>query len=212
MTVTRLAVLEETQRVILACRACPAMHPPPVVGRAVLSRVMIVGQAPGPREASFAKPFAYTAGKTLFGWFDDALGVDEETLRERVYISAVARCFPGKAKGGGDRKPDRDEIARCSVHLERETKLLQPGLVIPIGALAIEVVTGHRGKLVEVIGTSSRVCFHGVDTEAIALPHPSGVSRWHRTEPGRTLLAQALGAIGAHPLWREAVELHKAQR
>lgn len=205
MSARRLALLDEVHRAIEACRACPAVQPSPVHGPAVLSPVMIVGQAPGPREAALGRPFAYTAGRTLFAWLQGALGPDEATVRSRVYITAVARCFPGKAKGGGDRKPDRGEVERCGAHLSREVQVIHPELVIPVGSLAIEVVTGHRGKLDAVIGTTKRVVFHGVETDAIALPHPSGVSTWHRAEAGKALLKQALALIGAHPAWREAL-------
>src|SRR5271170_6776290 len=108
-----------------ACTICPKMIRPVVHGPAVDSRVILVGQAPGPREGSFGRPFAWTAGRTLFRWFEDALGVDEETFRARVYIAAVARCFPGKAKGGGDRRPDADEIEACRPWLAAEVAVLQ---------------------------------------------------------------------------------------
>jgi uracil-DNA glycosylase len=39
----------------------------------------------------------------------------------------------------------------------------------------------------------------------IALPHPSGASTWHRTEPGKTLLARGLKAIGEHPAWKRVI-------
>ena len=95
------------------------------------ARVMLVGQAPGPHEEKHSRPFAYTAGKRMFGWFAESLGVDEETFRERVHIAAVIRCFPGKdAKAGGDRVPDAGEIARCGEHLDREIAILAPKLVI----------------------------------------------------------------------------------
>src|SRR5262249_33679773 len=107
-----------------ACRACPQMIGPVVHGPPVASKILLIGQAPGPREGSFGKPFAWTAGRTLFRWFEEALGVGEEELRAKVYFAAVARCFPGKANGGGDRKPDADEIARCKGYLARETEIL----------------------------------------------------------------------------------------
>jgi uracil-DNA glycosylase len=44
----------------------------------------------------------------------------------------------------------------------------------------------------------------------IALPHPSGASTWHRTEPGKTLLAQALAKIGAHRAWKSVLALESA--
>jgi uracil-DNA glycosylase len=81
-----------------------------------------------------------------------------------VYISAVARCFPGKARGGGDRRPDREEIGRCQRFLSREVEILQPRLILPVGGLAIEQVLGHKGPLVDVIGVQRRVRFHGVDS------------------------------------------------
>src|SRR2546423_1149847 len=97
-----------------ACSACPKMIGPVVHGPPVLSPVYLLGQAPGPHEGKLGRPFAWTAGKRMFGWFADALGVDEETFRERVYMAAVARCFPGKdAPGGGDRKPDPTEMDNC---------------------------------------------------------------------------------------------------
>src|SRR5438093_643385 len=82
------------------CRRCPLMHPPPVSGGAVVSRVLLVGQAPGVREPVAGKPFAWTAGRTLFRWFEEAAGLTEEAVRKKIYFAAVCRCFPGKAPGG----------------------------------------------------------------------------------------------------------------
>ncbi len=175
----------------------PVVHGPPVV-----SRVFLVGQAPGPREGSFGRPFAWTAGKTLFRWFEEATGLDEAAFRERIYMAAVARCFPGKAPGGGDRQPDRDEVARCRPFLERETHALRPELVIPVGTLAIAEVLGGAAadlKLADVVGTQKRLAYHGVDVDVIALPHPSGASTWHKVEPGKTLLARAMRLVARHP-------------
>lgn len=196
--------LVELHRELDACRACPKMIGPVVHGPPVPSRILLVGQAPGPREGSFGKPFAWTAGKTLFRWFSDALCVDEESVRENVYMAAVARCFPGKAKGGGDRKPDPEEIRTCRTFLEREVRILQPKLVIPVGTMAITEVIGHTGPLVEVVGRQVEVEYHGVKMDAIALPHPSGASTWHRMEPGKSLLHQALGLLAKHPEVRSA--------
>jgi uracil-DNA glycosylase len=185
------------------CTACPNMIRPVVHGAAVDSRVILIGQAPGPREGSFGRPFAWTAGKTLFRWFGETLGVDEETFRAKVYIAAVARCFPGKASGGGDRRPDPKEIARCQTFLEREVAILEPDLVLPVGTLAIEQVLAHKGPLADLIGTTRRVRYHGRDVDVIALPHPSGASTWHRTEPGKTLLVKALGLVKNHSAVRK---------
>jgi len=141
----------------------------------------------------------------MFGWFQEALGTDEATFRARVYIAAVARCFPGKASGGGDRRPDRDEIARCERWLERESAILEPELLIPVGTLAIERVLGTKEPLVDVIGARTRWRWYGRDVDVIALPHPSGASPWHRIEPGKGLLKKALAMLAKHPAMRRAL-------
>lgn len=174
---------------------------PVVTGLPVLSPVMLIGQAPGVKEGPAGKPFAWTAGKTMFGWFAQ-LGLSEDAFRQRVYMAAVCRCFPGKADGGGDRVPSPDEVARCSRHLAAEVKILAPRLLIPVGKLAIAQVFPEVDKLTEIIGTKTRGTLAGHELDVIALPHPSGASTWHRTEPGKTLLARALGLIGKHEAWR----------
>lgn len=184
------------------CRLCPQMQGPVVTGRPVLSPVMLIGQAPGTREGPAGKPFAWTAGKTMFGWFAEQ-GVDEETFRSRVYMAAVCRCFPGKdPKGSGDRVPAPDEVARCGAHLAAEVAILRPRLVIPVGKLAIAQILPDAAQLVDVVGTKHRVTFHGVETDVVPLPHPSGASTWHRVEPGKTLLAKALATLGKHEAWK----------
>jgi uracil-DNA glycosylase len=181
------------------------MVPPAVAGNPVVSPVMLIGQAPGAHEGPLGRPFAWTAGKTMFGWFA-TIGLDEAAVRRRVYMSAVARCFPGKGEGGGDRVPDRDEIARCARHLVTEVGLIRPALVIPVGKLAIAQILPDARQLVDVVGAQHRARYHGCDVDVIPLPHPSGASTWHRAEPGKTLLATALARIAAHPAWRELIE------
>jgi uracil-DNA glycosylase len=193
------SALVTLQARLSACRTCPRVVGTPVYGAPVKSRIFLVGQAPGPREASFGRPFAWTAGRTLFRWLQEVTGADEATVRARVYISAVARCFPGKAPGGGDRRPDEDEIAACHRWISAEVALLRPALIIPVGTLAIAQVLRHEGKLLEVVGKRQRVEFAGHAADAIPLPHPSGASTWHRMEPGKQLLQKALGLLRRHP-------------
>lgn len=194
------ARLKAHQAALAECRRCPAMIGPVVMGRLVAARIIQIGQAPGPYEGGLGRPFAWTAGKTLFKWYA-GLGVDEETFRDRVYMAAVCRCFPGKNPSGGDRVPDRDEIARCGEWLREEVALLKPELIIPVGKLAIAQMLDHR-RLDDVVGRVHRVGYLGHEADAIPLPHPSGLSTWFKTEPGKTLLGQALGLIAGHPAWR----------
>jgi uracil-DNA glycosylase len=194
--VTVARALEQVQRDIRAFR--PRGFGPPVHGPAVDSRIFLIGQAPGPHEARFGKPFAWSAGKTLFRWFEQATGAGEELVRSRVYIAAVVRCFPGKIAGGGDRVPSPDECARWRHFVAREVRILRPRLVIPVGRLAIGEVLGAE-PLAGVVGRMFRTQFHGVQVDVIPLPHPSGASTWFKLEPGRTLLARALELLADHP-------------
>ena len=192
-----IAAVEKHLAALSACERCANMHKPVVVGHATASRVLLVGQAPGDKEPKLGRPFAWTAGKTLFKWFNAALGWTEDEVRDRIYFAAVCRCFPGKRPEGGDRVPAPDEIANCSAWLEREFALLKPALVLPVGKLAIAQFLGER-PLVETIGKKFSINYHGHATDCIPLPHPSGASPWHRMEPGKTLLNRALALMAKH--------------
>lgn len=180
------------------------MHKPVVVGRPVASKVLLVGQAPGDKEPKLGRPFAWTAGKTLFKWFHAALGWSEDEVRDRIYFAAVCRCFPGKKPAGGDRVPASDEIENCAHWLRREIALLRPELVLPVGKLAITQFLPPL-PLHDTIGRSFRIEYHGHPADCVPLPHPSGASPWHRMEPGKTLLSRALQLVAAHPAVKKAV-------
>jgi uracil-DNA glycosylase len=196
-----VSAVEKYLAALRACERCPHMHKPVVVGRAVASRVVLVGQAPGDKEPKMGRPFAWTAGKTLFKWFNAALGWTEDEVRDRIYFAAVCRCFPGKRPEGGDRVPAPDEIANCSAWLEREFTLLQPKLVLPVGKLAIAQFM-PSAPLNDVIGKKFSIEYRGYAVECIPLPHPSGASPWHRMEPGKTLLGRALALVAKHEAMR----------
>ena len=176
------------------------MQSTPVIGNPVVSSVLLIGQAPGPREPALGRPFAWTAGKMLFKWFS-TIGLDEDLFRGRVYMAAVCRCFPGKRPTGGDRVPDADEVENCASWLDAELAINGPRLVIPVGKLAIQQFM-PIDKLDAVVGRLHRGKRNGLTFDLAPLPHPSGASTWQHTEPGKTLLRQALGLIAAHPAWQ----------
>jgi uracil-DNA glycosylase family 4 len=182
------------------------MNPPVVSGGPVLSRVLLVGQAPGDKEPKLGRPFAWTAGKTLFGWFEKTTGLTEAQFRASVYMAAVCRCFPGKKPTGGDRVPSPEEVANCAVWLREEFEILRPELVLPVGRLAIEQFLPPQ-KLDAIIGRQFELERAGHRFVCIPLPHPSGASPWHRVEPGKTLLRRALRLIAAHPAFKAILYL-----
>jgi len=174
------------------------MKSTPVSGGAVVSDVIVIGQAPGPREPTLKRPFAHTAGQTLFRWFESFCGVNEPVVRSKIYFAAVCRCFPGKAPGGTDRVPGPDEIRNCAPWMDGEIEILKPGLVIPVGRLAISQFIDFE-RLEEVIGREFRVCRSAHMFDLIPLPHPSGASPWHKIPPGKQLLEKAMRKIARHP-------------
>jgi uracil-DNA glycosylase len=196
----RQAALLRHQDVLSRCRRCPRMQSTPVIGSPVVSRVLLVGQAPGPKEPAIGKPFAWTAGKMLFKWFSQ-IGLNEEDFRGRVYMAAVCRCFPGKKASGGDRVPDPDEVTNCSAWLNAEIEILRPKLVIAVGKLAIRRFMPVE-KLEHVVGVLHHTKLARSSFDVAPLPHPSGASTWQHVQPGKTLLPRALAAIAAHPAWQ----------
>src|SRR3984893_4883629 len=194
----RRELLNQHVAELLRCRRCPRMKSTPISGGPIVSDVMIVGQAPGPREPVLQRPFAHTAGKTLFRWFEEFCGINESIVRSTIYFAAVCRCFPGKSSGGTDRVPAPDEIRNCSSWMDDEIRILRPRLILPVGRLAI-VQFIECTKLEKVIGRKFRAHRAGHVFDLIPLPHPSGASPWHKISPGKQLLEKAMRKIARHP-------------
>ncbi len=191
-------ILKNHIRKLSACDKCPKMYKPVVTGNPVNSEIILVGQAPGVKEPILKKPFAWTAGKTLFQWFEKSSGLNENQFRNSIYMAAVCRCYPGKKLKGGDRVPDNEEVINCAHWLKTEFDILRPKLVIPVGKLAIAQFMNYTA-LNEIIGHSYKLAYNSHEYDFIPLPHPSGASPWPRMEPGKTLLQKALSKISGHP-------------
>jgi uracil-DNA glycosylase len=201
-------LLDAHSAALAACRRCGHDDPcvVPIVSEARSPRVMLIGQAPGRVEVADRRPFAGRAGKTLFRWLERA-GVDEATFRERVYIAAVTRCYPGPHPSGrGDRVPSPRERELCGTWLDAELRLIQPALLIPVGRLAIDRFLGAR-PLDRLVGRAHVVNHVGGTSRVLPLPHPSGASSWVNLPQNKVLLDRALALLA-----REFAELGVAQR
>jgi uracil-DNA glycosylase len=192
-------VFAELQGEMRACKQCLDagywVQPLAVTQGDVEARMMTIGQAPGITEVEVGRPFNAGSGKRLFQWLGQA-GIEEDWFRTTQYMSSVTKCYPGRAKGGsGDRVPSRAEQKLCNPFLEREIRLVEPEVMIPIGRLAIGLFFPKSLKLTEIIGRQ-------VQTESgawvIPLPHSSGASRWHQTAENRALIEKAIGLIRGH--------------
>ena len=82
--------------------------------------------------------------------------------------------------------------------MNEELEILRPRLVIPVGRLAIAQFIAFE-KLEMVIGREFVIKRRSFTFGLIPLPHPSGVSPWHKISPGRELLQHAMRRIARDP-------------
>ena len=123
--------LRSLQRAQRACTRCAdagfiaSAHP--VFSGHAGQRIMLVGQAPGPVEHDQTRPFAGRAGRQLMRWLIRAGFRDEDDVRDRIYMTAMTTCFPGRRPdGAGDRRPSPAEVALCAPWLDGVISMLNP--------------------------------------------------------------------------------------
>lgn len=110
--------------------------------------MMLVGEALGEEEARRGLPFVGGSGRVLTALLGQA-GI----RRDDIYITNAVKCRPPK-----NRKPDDEEIRWCARYLVNELKLVNPKLLVPVGATALYVTTGkaeigsYRGIPIEGAG------------------------------------------------------------
>jgi uracil-DNA glycosylase len=209
----RFRSLSSLQREQRACTRCAdagfiaSAHP--VFSGHAGQHVMLVGQAPGPVEHDQTRPFAGRAGRQLMRWLVRGGFRDEVDVRERIYMTAMTTCFPGRRPdGAGDRRPSAAEVALCTPWLDGVLALLRPRLIIPIGSLALErFLPGQR--LDSIIGaayTATGDPITGAPQAVpilVPLPHPSGQSRWLNDPARLTLLDRALATLREMLTWAD---------
>jgi uracil-DNA glycosylase family 4 len=194
----RRAALAELHARLHGCRLCLQagyeIFPRAIFSGEITARMMIIGQAPGITEKEAGRPFNAGSGTRLFQWLAEA-GVEEAWFRRTQYMTSVTKCYPGRSKSGsGDRVPTRSEQHLCRSYLDAEIALVNPELILPVGRLAINLFYPASLALEQVVGTQKRVDGRWV----IALPHPSGASRWHQSEANRRLVQQAIDLLKEH--------------
>jgi len=191
--------LRSLQRDLRVCRACIEAGYPlaswPVRNDVFDQPAYLYGQAPGKVEGAERRPWRGRAGRTLRRWLE----LDEDRFYASFYCASVTRCYPGPAPSGrGDRAPSPREQELCAFWREWELRILRPGLVVPVGGLAINRLLGISG-LAGCIGARFEL---DDGTPVIPLPHPSGASGWlndsgnrERTERAATLVRQQLAQL-----------------
>lgn len=146
--------LEQLRGEAAGCRACPLWEraTQTVFGEGPAgARLMLVGEQPGDREDRDGHPFVGPAGRVL----DEVLRRAGVT-RDRVYVTNAVKHF--KWTGRGPRRihdtPNAAEVGACSPWLRREIELVDPRVLVCLGATAARAMLGrdfrltrHRGEL-----------------------------------------------------------------
>lgn len=175
---------------------------------------MLIGQAPGRVEHVHGKvatatteasgnnvAFSGAAGKNLLRWLTQSGGFTEEEVKRNFWKTAVTKCYPGPAKGRGDRKPTKREIQYCEHFLLSEIKLVRPTMIVPLGLAAIKWFFPDVSRLSDAVGKEERQwLYQGERYAVICLPHPSGVNPWLNDPNHKVLHQKALRKIFHH--WR----------
>src|SRR5882672_9538786 len=148
-----ISKLQEAARI---CQACPLWKTgtQTVFGEGSRhAKVVFIGEQPGNDEDLAGKPFVGPAGRLL----DKAL-VEAHINRDEVYVTNVVKHFKWEPKGKRriHKKPNAREILACRPWLDAELAVLQPEVLVCLGATAAQSllggdfkVTQQRGKLIE---------------------------------------------------------------
>src|SRR2546429_2183081 len=123
-----------------ACIRCPAMCERSAVlselNGPIDARVMFIGEARGRKGADRTRvPFSGDqSGQNL-----DRYLASIPLTRDQIFISSAALCNPRTASGA-NRKPTRVEVANCSAFLKRTIELVNPQVIVTLGAVALDAL------------------------------------------------------------------------
>lgn len=169
--------LSQLQQQILNCKDCMkfGIEPNPIVFGKSNAKIVHISQAPSQNVHKTTKPFNDQSGKKLRQvWYQ----IQDEDFynQDNFYITAIAHCFPGKAKNGGDKKAPK---YCANKWLQKELKLINNKIYLIIGKQACEYLFPNEDY--------NRLIFKNSllnGKPAFVLPHPSPAnSRWFKPHP-----------------------------
>jgi uracil-DNA glycosylase len=166
--------LPKLKEAAAGCTACP-LHETgtqTVFGEGTSkAEIVFVGEQPGDQEDLQGKPFVGPAGKLLDKALEDA-GIN----RSQVYVTNVVKHFKWQARGKRriHQKPNWSEIAACRPWLEAELEVIEPRVLVCLGATAAQALLGRDFRVSRQRGVpvDSDLAEH-----VIATVHPSSILR-----------------------------------
>lgn len=151
--------IETLRRNVAACTRCDLaksrVNAVPGFG-GIETELILIGEAPGRNEDLRGEPFVGSAGKILSEALEYA-----GLCRSALYITNVVKCRPPN-----NRRPTKQEVESCRVHLEKELEIIRPKIVCVLGNTAYgslldgSAITKNRGKILEKNGQLYFVTVH----------------------------------------------------
>jgi DNA polymerase len=166
-----LPVLRES---LQSCRGCDLyQHATQAVGGEGprSSTIVFIGEQPGDEEDRRGRPFVGPAGRLLDRALADA-GID----RSKVYVTNAVKHFKFEERGKRriHQKPSVAESKACRAWLEAELSLIQPEIIVCLGATAAQSVFGNDYRLTKERG---QFVNHPWAPRATSTVHPSAILR-----------------------------------
>lgn len=170
----RSAELGKVRAKARRCRACPLylLGTQTIFGEGpVDARLLLIGEQPGDKEDLAGHPFVGPAGHLLDRALAEA-GID----RAEVYVTNAVKHFKWKPAGKRrlHQKPNSREILACQPWLEQELALVQPELLVVLGATAAQALMGRAFR---VTVSRGRILKGPGGRPLLATVHPSSVLR-----------------------------------
>lgn len=144
--------LEEINIQVYGCKRCPlwqgAKHGVPGEGPND-AKVMVIGQNPGAEEDETGRPFVGRAGKYLTKTL-----VEFGVKRESLYITNIV-----KHTSPQNRQPYPDEVTACLPYLQKQIRIIQPKIIVLLGASAKNTPRIEGIQYVEIVHPSAAMRF-----------------------------------------------------
>ena len=110
--------------------------------------LMFIGEAPGADEDQQGEPFVGRAGQLL-----TRILKAMNFAREDVYIANILKCRPDMPAGSfGNRPPTPTEMQTCRPYLLEQIDIIQPSVLVALGAVAVEGLLGTRAAMRDLRG------------------------------------------------------------
>ena len=146
--------------------------------------LMFIGEGPGKDEDFQGRPFVGKAGE-LLDKMVGALGF----ARSDVYIANVVKCRPPD-----NRTPHPEEAAACLGYLRRQIELIQPKVIVTLGATPLRELLGAKEGITKVRGQWKRLEIDGRAIPVMPTFHPAYVLRQYTQEVRRAVWADLQAA------------------